>query len=94
MQDMNVVIKTTTSYKKYGSIIFVLGLLGIIIAFAKVMLQMLLVMFLIMCIGFILFKAITYIFKFGYILFRGILCIFAFILALGGFLWILNLLHL
>lgn len=83
----------TSIYKKYRPMIYFLIIIGALIAFKNVILQLLLITFTVLCIGFLLFKGITYMLKIGYFLVRGILCSFAFIFTMGGILWVLNLLN-
>ncbi|MFB7304573.1 hypothetical protein [Heyndrickxia sporothermodurans] len=79
--------------KKYRPIIYLLVLTCALVIFRHVLLQFLLTIFLIGCIGFILFKAIKYIFKFGFFVLNLSLSIIALVLAAGGILWLLNLLN-
>ncbi len=78
-------------YKKVRPFIYLTVVIGTIIAFKEFILQLLLIIFLIGCIGFVMYKGVTYLFKFGYLLFRVVLSIMAFFVALGGFLWVMNL---
>lgn len=79
-----------STYKKVRPFIYLAVLIGALIVFKDVILQTLLLIFVVGCIGFVLYKSVVYLFKFSYLVFRGVLSIFAFVFALGGLMWILN----
>ncbi|MBT2606712.1 hypothetical protein J7E55_27530 [Bacillus sp. ISL-53] len=79
------------SLKKYRPVLYLLGLIGVIWICRHIIIQLLLTICLILCIGFILYKAISYILTFGiFIIYMG-LCTVALIVAIGGGLWLINL---
>ncbi|MGG4263786.1 hypothetical protein [Peribacillus simplex] len=79
------------SLKKYRPVVYLLALIGVIWICRHIIIQLLLTICLIICIGFILYKATSYILKFGFFIIYLGLCTVALVLAIGGGLWLLNL---
>lgn len=70
--------------------IIIISLLLISIFFTKFILQLLLVIGVILIAGFLLFKALVYLFKISFFLMRFTLGTVALILAISGLIWIIG----
>ncbi|WP_260288375.1 hypothetical protein [Peribacillus aracenensis] len=79
------------SLKKYRPVVYLLVLIGIVWLFRRVIIQLLLTVCLISFIGFILYKAISYVLNFSFFILYLALCTIALVFAIGGGLWLLNL---
>ncbi|WMX58511.1 hypothetical protein [Peribacillus sp. R9-11] len=79
------------SYKKYRPVLYLFVLFGILVFFRHVILQLFLTVFLIACLGFILYKTIPFILNFGFFLLYLALSTVALVFAIGGGVWVLNL---